>query len=1232
MMHRLLKICVLLLCSIFTVTTFAQNSNSSVNGTVEDTSGAVVAGANVELVNVGTGQTLNTTSKADGFYTFTNLSPANYKVTVTAQGFAQWEGLLTLRVSQVAQVNAQLVAASVTTKITVRDVTPVIDRVNPTLSDVKNATTIETIPVQNRNILNALAFSPGVVAGSYGGSGGGYTRVNGIPGGSIDYLVDGQTMTNRFTNELQADPQPTPTFQEVKVITTSGDAQYGRPGIVEMVTKSGTNHFHGQVYELNRNNIFRAQPPFGVTNQLNHNEFGGQLSGPIWFPKVYNGRNKTFFFFDYEGIRETAAASASFILPPAALRGGDESSLVDSNGNQINIFDPESTSTGPAPYTRTQFAYNGNANVIPPNRLNTTTQKIISYLPNENLNVDYWRGIPNYRPVGQQTTYNTDTYTAKVDQLFGPNRLAARYTYVKNSQLLQKSMYYILNPNVTNRGGHNGALTFTQIIGSHAVNVARAGIQYNHNYTGPLPINPPITQTLGLPSYTGTTAWPGFYWYGNFDSYFYGIDRDNPKDYPDQTLNLSDQFSYNKGNHQMMFGFEFANYRLTTSEIGQPGGNYNSTFGNYTALQDPGSVADGNYGVAEQDTGSAFADFLLGEGGGLQLNIYPKYHTRQSEYNAFAQDNWRITQRLTLTFGLRYAYWTPFADSGGAESTFDPTVKGGMVVYTGKGPLPQNISQPVYDAFVNAGLPIQSAAQAGFPLSLWYMPKNNWQPRLGFAYQLDDKTVLRGGWGIYQWALPLQMFQQSTRKNPPFSYSSVYLPGELPDGSVPNEAAFELEFPNATPDVGGTYPPTSTPLNKYMIGDPGYVLNTSNVAISQGSGFGIAPMNPHYKPQSVQEYNLTLSRELPAHIGFQLSYIGNHSYNQFTFDPLNYLVPRLSCAGSGTTNVALCEAGTQQYQRAYPVFGTSFGANQEQYDYNGYSNTNELQAQVTRTFGSGLLLQSYFTWGRFLTTSEQPLLGIGTAQTIIPASLTPGYNLQDPLNSGESLSQRIRAVYSPDPTLPTKTFQLNAHYVLPFGQGQRFLGDAHGLKNALVSGYTIAPFFLWHSGFYFSPYFSQFGSNTVSQQTSLGGMTQPGSAQSLPGIVLAPGKTGILPESQRNRNHWFDYQTPYDPTSGQPYAGQTYMYTSVLQGDYRNNIPDNYMTGPGFNELDATIAKVTPTGRGTSLDIEAQFFNIYNHTNLALPNNKGIITQPLLEGPLNQPQPRQLQLQAKFSF
>ncbi len=247
-------------------------------------------------------------------------SPANYQLSVSATGFANWVGILTLRVSQNAQVNATLNAASVSTRVTVRDVTPVIDTVNPTISDVKNATAIETIPVANRNVLNVIAFSPGVVAGYYGGSGAGATRINGMPPGSVDFLVDGQTVTNRNTNELQVNPQPTPTFQEVKVITAQGDAQYSRPGLIEMVTKSGTNQFHGQAYELNQNNHLQAKYyrqgnsiPF-----LQHNEWGAQLGGPFWIPKLYDGKKRPFSFVDLEWIKQNANGIEQYTVPTRA--------------------------------------------------------------------------------------------------------------------------------------------------------------------------------------------------------------------------------------------------------------------------------------------------------------------------------------------------------------------------------------------------------------------------------------------------------------------------------------------------------------------------------------------------------------------------------------------------------------------------------------------------------------------------------------------------------------------------------------------------------------------------------------------------------------------------------------------------------------------------------------------------------------------------------------------------
>ena len=283
--------------------------------------------------------------------------------------FADWTGKLTLRVAQEAVVNPVMETASVTTSVTVQDVTPVISTEASSLSDVKEYSRIQSLPLQNRDFRAILNFSPGVVSASFAGQGQGYTRVNGIPGGSIDYLVDGMTASERYTNELQRLPQPIPTIQELKVSTANANAEYSRPGMVEVVTKSGTNQFHGELFELNQNSALSAKPFHQqAVNFLVRNEFGGNFSGPVWLPKLYNGKNKTFFFVDAEGIRQRSAATERYIVPDAAWKKGDFSNYTDESGNLIKIYDPLTTRLDPATgaYVRSQFP----GNVIPSNRLN----------------------------------------------------------------------------------------------------------------------------------------------------------------------------------------------------------------------------------------------------------------------------------------------------------------------------------------------------------------------------------------------------------------------------------------------------------------------------------------------------------------------------------------------------------------------------------------------------------------------------------------------------------------------------------------------------------------------------------------------------------------------------------------------------------------------------------------------------------------------------------------------
>ena len=1133
-------------CSLLLSTAaVAQLSNSGVKGTVHDSTQGIVPEALVILTNLGTQDHREDRTNREGYFDFTALAPGEYEVRVEREGFADYVAKLTLRVAQNATVDAVLKVTSASTSVNVVDATPVIDRSEATISDVKEDVRIETLPLANRNFLGVLNFTPGVVAAGFAGQGNGYTRVNGIPGGSMDYLVDGQTVSERVTNELQRTPQPLPTIQELKITTSNGSAEYSRPGVVEVATKSGTNQLHGQFFELNRISALQAKT-LGQTsvNSLVHNEFGGNIGGPVVIPKLYHGRDKTFFFVDVEGIQERSAANARYTVPEVNWKAGDFSNFVDSQGAPVVIYDPLTTRYDPVlkSYVRTPFP----GNKIPSGRINPIAAKIMTYIPNPDTTAPYYLG-PNYQVPNLRALNNQTLITAKVDQLFGPHRLAIRYTHT--DQTLGTAGYF-LNPNQGARGGHNAAISYTHVFSPSIVNEARGGVQVFHAYSGPKPISPPITQTLGLPTYPGTIAWPSFYFDDAYSYSFDGIDRDNPKDSPNITVNVADNVTITKGRHEVKTGFAFQHVMVQTYETGQPGGDY-SFSGLFTAQMDPSQAATGTLNQQVADTGAALADMLLGYTDYAGLNQYPVFDTRQSYFAGFVQDDWKVTPKLVLNLGLRYDYWTPFKDANGLSSTLKFSAGSNKPVVVYPGSTTPNVDPAVLKAYQAAGLQFQSASAAGFKQDLWSMAKNNIAPRFGVAYTLNQKTVIRGGYGIYYWAMPLIQYHQNTRKNAPFSYSYQ----SLVDNNDSNAA--ELTFP-AAPALYSNQSPNSRTLGNAFI-------NPSSLAIAENSGWNILPFETNYKPQRVAQYNVTLERDLGKKTGARVSYVGNNSANLVMYDPINALVPRAQVAPGATT----------QQRRAFPNFATSSTNAMDLMRYNGFANSNMAQAELKQQVNADMIVQGSFVYQRVLTTSE----GTNNSYTgleMLPAALT----------NNASDTQRLNSVYANDSSLPRYTVSINTHYVLPFGRGKAFLNNTNGFVDRLVSGWNVTAFYYWRSGLYFSPYYSARGSGTI----------------------LAQGKNGALPKDQRTRKQWFDARV-CRLDLGQTCTSQPYLQrANPLDNDLLNNIPRDTLTGPGFNNMDATFSKITPIKDRLNLQLEAQIFNIYNHINLGQPNNQGVIT------------------------
>jgi len=1208
-----------LFAGIFCLAGHAQISNGTIRGTVTDATGAVLPQANVTLVNKGTAQQLTTQSNKDGYYTFTALSPGDYAVTVSATGFKSRQGDLTLRVGQVAVIDASLKPGAVTATVTVADVTPVLDEGDSTISDVKEATLIDTLPLVNSNFLSVLNFSPGVVANSYGGQGSGYTRVNGIPGGSVTFQVDGQSANDRFTNDLQATPQALQTIQELKVTTSNGSAEYGTPGVIEVVTKGGTNVFHGQVHELYQTGGLEARGFNALTSHLVHNEFGGQIGGPVRIPKLYNGKDKTFFYFDVEKQIQHKLAGDGELVPQTDWTTGDFHDYVDVNGAPVNIYDPLSGVYNPATgyVTRTQFP----GNKIPAGRINAVAAKIMTYLPKPNNSCGstscYVTGNPNWLSPTAFAQDNLIRYTGKGDQLFGRNLLSGRYTYTNESQLGPAFGGYsgtLLNPQLRQYGGHNGVLSLTSPIGAHSVNEARLGVQDFNMYSGPVPV-PGLFTTLGLPQYPGGVAWPGIYWDDNNQYYLAGIDRPNPKSQPNQNVTAGDNYSWIHSKHELKTGFQATNSRVNTIEGQSPGGNYNYS-GNFTGLQAAGQRVDSSNVSETVDTGAGLADMLLGETDGAYLNEVPILHTRQTDYDAFVQDNWKLMPRLTLNLGLRYEYWSPFTDAGGLSATLDLktastgvcSVPGSLTGSTSKACITpgtagypawfgqsspsvvvpnsgsaQNLAQLA--AYKAIGMPIETASQAGISNSLWNMPKNNWAPRVGFAYQVNDKTVVRGGFGIYYWVMPLVQYHQNTRDNMPW----FVVAQNQSDNNNPTGA--ELAFPFGPSTLSNQCNCTSLP-SGYK--DP---LQLGTIAVNPASGaainggFAMAAWDPNYKAQQAQEWNLTVERALPGDWAVALSYVGNRGNNLVDYDPINADLPRELVTGAPYPGHAAL--------RPYPIYGDAGTGSMDLFRFDGYSNHNEARAELNHTFKGSFLFQSYFTFAKSMTTSEGGLNSFGGLQ-LPPATLT----------NNAPINQRLRAIYAPDSYLAAKTFVVNGHYELPFGKGKQFLGTANTAVNEVVSGWNGSLFYMWHSGLYFAPYFN----------------SNPGIGSSANQYILAPGSTtrGILPKASRNATAWFDASV-WDPAKG-AYAGQTFeIRDNPLDWDLLNGIPRNYMTGPGFSNADGTLQKLTPIGEHLKFDLEMQVFNVFNHTNLSLPGNGGAISKGLGT-------PRLLQFQGKLTF
>ena len=755
---------------------FAQTGAAQLQGVVADSSGAVVPNAVVVVDHLQTGNRFETTTSAAGLYLFPSLQTGEYKLTVTAPGLQRWEGQATLRAGQQAEINAALQVAQSTEQVTVvGNVTQLVTTSSPTIATTVERARIEQLPLNGRSIQSLLTVTVPGLEGAVA-----QPRVYGLRDSAMEFNQDGVPLDDRNTGNIQARPPGLDTVQEFRVETNGSSAKLDRPANAIMITRSGTNEFHGAAFETGRNSGFgvarQRQDTFSTPPHLVRNEFGVSAGGPVILPKLYHGKNKTFIFGAWEESRQRSAASTGSAVWTAAMRQGDFSNLFDSTGRKITLYDPWSVGPGPT-YTKTPYVNNQ----LPIGKLSPLAKYVFGVVPlptdvgvNPLIANNYFGPAPTNSD--QRTfTFRGDHRLSDRDQVFG------RYSRGQWDQMNRRAFNTAGNPitsdNLWNRETYFERSNTEMVSWTHTfsptffMETVATGSAINWLYS----LNQPsaqqnISAQFGTPNPFDVNGAPYLLNVGYQNVQFHGI---VPRSEYTQVISLEQNYTLVKGRHQIQFGGRFRQETLDT--IPDRPDQSDLDFGSSaTAIYN--SATGTAFGAAPQ-TGDNAANFFLGVAGRYAQQRPPgAYNMKGKDLSAYVQDDWKVTSNLTVNFGVRWQYLGPYLDKAGVTSLFDFPSKS----IVNNVPISQIIqngytTQPIVDGYSAIGVKWVTPDKVGISNDLVSVSKHDFGPRAGFAYSkhAGSRTlVLRGGYGLYHFPIPARTFN-GMRGNPPLqgSYS-----------------------------------------------------------------------------------------------------------------------------------------------------------------------------------------------------------------------------------------------------------------------------------------------------------------------------------------------------------------------------------------------------------------------------------------------------------------------------
>jgi hypothetical protein len=882
---HLLVACIIALLVCCGTPAFAQLLSGTVVGVVQDSSGGAVSGALVTLTNVNTAQSLEAKTDDAGRYTLSNVSPGTYSLKVTQKGF-KVETITDIQVSAntVTRVDRQLEVGSLAEQITVEASATELQTDKADTHTELGSKDVANMPLPGyRNYQTLMNLVPGATPAALQNS------VTDTPGRSLTTNINGTNRNNNMTRIDGASSvnlwlphhagyvMPAEMVDTVNITTSAGSAEQGMAGgaAIAVITKSGTNTFHGSLFEYHDDQHLKARNFFqaaGTDMPISiYNNYGGTIGGPI-------KKNKLFFFYSFDGTRQRQGTNGTWSVPLPDLKAGNFATTG------TTIYDPMTGNTDGT--NRTPFA----GNLIPANRISAAALKVQSYFPDPNAagSLNNWVGseVPvfnrdyndvkmNYAETDKQNWF---MHYGIMKALSGGHGMWGDAIGPSGSSDPGVGNTRVMNMSLGQNHTFSPTLLLDSIIGYQRMDQTVLGEGAGTNFS-PL---------LGIPGVSGTGAASGFpnINIGSFQGF--GVPGWMPAYRTEESYTMSHNLSWLKGAHSFRFGFDGVNHRMShyQPELGAGPRGALTFSGNTTALAPNGSP----------DTNNAYASFLLGNVDNMQKSMqYILMTPREFQFGGYAQDRWQITQKLTFSLGLRYELYPLMtrADDKGIER-LDPATE--LVYMGGRGGIPKNVGVTVSHKL--------------------------FAPKAGIAYRLDDKTVIRAGYGINYDPLP---FSRPLR------------------GFYPLTVNFNIQSPSGFQDAGtlaNGMPPVYGP-----------DLSTGIVTLPSVADMR-SPWPGEIHRGYVQSYNLTVERKLPQDVVLSVAYVGTESTHLLADRDINTSAPGTGQAG----------------QPYYILNGRTDATNM----WDGYlsSNYNSLQMAFHKQLSKGLLLKGSYTWSKAMDMAD----------------------------------------------------------------------------------------------------------------------------------------------------------------------------------------------------------------------------------------------------------------------